>query len=152
MFKPLQKSLHYVLVFPSLLAIFLTTHPPRMGKVSLDPLYCSQDIDSQLQSEGDTGEVKQGFPNVCHSQLPSSQTEIWNWHHLSCVFSEIVSHSTTTLWLGLHWSGKVLSKEWLLFCILLIKSIPIKLHFVTSDIHTVMEEFQIYTLSFALLI
>lgn len=37
MFKPLKKSLHYVLVFPSLLAVSLTTRHPRMGEVPLDP-------------------------------------------------------------------------------------------------------------------
>lgn len=76
MFKPLKKSLHYVLVFLSLLAILLTTHHLRMGKVPWILLHCYQDIHHQLPSEGDTGGVKRGFPNVSHSQLPLSQTEI----------------------------------------------------------------------------
>lgn len=157
MFKPLKKSLHYVLVFPSLLAIFLTAHHPRMGKVPLDP----------------SGIVTKGFTTNCHQRgtlvmwnLSSSMFVTVNchphkqkfdsWHHLSCVFPENVSHLTTALWWGLHWFIKVLSEEWLLFCILLIKSTPIKFHFiwlesfdflchVTSGVHIVMEEFQIYT-------
>lgn len=77
MFKPLKKSLHYVLVFPSLLAVSLTTDHARMGEVPLDHSCSYQGIHYQLSSEGDTGEVKLGFPNVSHSQLLPSQTEIW---------------------------------------------------------------------------
>lgn len=151
MFKPLKKSLHYVLVFPSLLAVSLTTCHPRMGEVPLDPSrIITKAFTARCRQRGTLVRWNWASPMFLTASCYPHKQKFDNWHHLPCVFPENVSHSTAALWWGPHWFGKVLSKQWLLFCILLTgkSSTPMKLHFirhVTSDMHIVMEEFQIYT-------
>lgn len=107
MFKPLKKSLHYVLVFLSLLAILLTTHHPRMGKVPLDPsvLLPRHSPPAALRGRHWWGET--GLPQ-CFSQSTATLT---NRNLSICIiypvfFPENVSHSTAALWWGQQWFGK----------------------------------------------
>lgn len=144
MFKPLKKSLHYVLVFPSLLAIFLTTHHPRMGKV-MDPsvLLPRHSLPAALRGGHQWGET--GIPQ-CFSQSAATPTNT----NLSTgiIYPMFSQKMYLTQLLPSDEVSTDLAKEWLVVCILLIKSTPRRLHFIchaTLDMHTVMKEFEIYT-------
>lgn len=145
MFKSLKKSLHYVLVFPSLLAIFLTTHHPRMGRVPLDPsvLLPRHSLPAALRGGHWWGEI--GLPQ-CSSQSTATLTN----RNLSTgiIYPVFFQKMYPTQLLPSDEVSTDVAKEWLLFCNLLIKPTPRNLHFVChviSDMHIVVKEFQIYT-------
>lgn len=93
MFKHLKKSLHYVLMFPSLLVIFLTTCHPRMRKVPLDPsvLLPRHSLPAAMRGEHCWGET--GLLHCFPQSTATLKIEIWQWDHLSCVLPENASHS-----------------------------------------------------------
>lgn len=89
MFKPLKKSLHYVLVFPSLLAVSLTTHHPRMGEVPLDPSrIITKAFTAHCRQRGTLVRWNWASPMFLTASCYPHKQKFDNWHHLPCVFPE----------------------------------------------------------------
>lgn len=153
MFKPCKNSFYYLLVFSSLLAVFLATNHPRMGKGPLYP--------SPTSTKASTTSCCQRRPLVrrnsglprCLSQSAAalSNRSIWqlespDLHFSRKCFPLNYCHPQQ----GLHWYGSGVSKVWLVFCTLLSgkTSTLTKPHFichVRSHMHIVTEAIQIYS-------
>lgn len=106
MFKPLKKSLHYVLVFPSLLAVSLTTDHARMGEVPVDhSCIVTKAFTTSCRQRGTLVRWNWASPMFLTVSCYLHKQKFDDWHHLPCVFPENVSHSTTALWSVLIWQG-----------------------------------------------